>query len=304
MAVEEKPSVQTRPEGGPPQRRSPARRNWRRVRSATLSYVVLLFFAVLTVFPFVWMVLTTFKSRGNIFVLPPSIVPDRLFEADMFATYGEVLSQHDFGRYLINSAFVASMAGLGQIITASLAGFAFAKMEFRGAKLMFGLLVLSLMVPIEVTIIQEFFIVFRLGWLNTYLPLIVPSFLVGAFGTFMMRQFFRGIPQDLVDAAAVDGASPFRMYWAIFMPLARPALVTLFLIAFINNWNELLRPVLYISDSSLYTVTLGLAAFQGEYGAQWNLLLSAAVLAIIPLLVLYIFMQRYIVQGFVSSGIK
>lgn len=304
MAVEEKASVRTRPEAGSPQRRPPARRNWRRVRSATLSYVVLLFFAVLTVFPFVWMLLTTFKSRGNIFVLPPSIVPDRLFEADMFATYGEVLSQHDFGRYLINSAFVASMAGLGQIITASLAGFAFAKMEFRGAKLMFGLLVLSLMVPIEVTIIQEFFIVFRLGWLNTYLPLIVPSFLVGAFGTFMMRQFFRGIPQDLVDAAAVDGASPFRMYWAIFMPLARPALVTLFLIAFITNWNELLRPVLYISDSSLYTVTLGLAAFQGEYGAQWNLLLSAAVLAIIPLLVLYIFMQRYIVQGFVSSGIK
>ncbi len=120
----------------------------------------------------------------------------------------------------------------------------------------------------------------------------------------MMRQFFRGVPQDLVDAASVDGASPFRMYWSIFLPLARPALVTLFLIACITNWNELLRPVLYISDSSLYTVTLGLASFQGEYGAQWNLLLSAAVIAIVPLLVLYVFMQRYIVQGFVSSGLK
>jgi multiple sugar transport system permease protein len=195
------------------------------------------------------------------------------------------------------------MAALGQIVTATLAGFAFAKMTFRGSKLFFGLLAVSLMVPVEVTIIQEFFILFRLGWLNTYLPLIVPSFLVGAFGTFMMRQFFMGIPRDIVDAASVDGVSAFRMYWNIFLPLARPALVTLFLIAFINNWNELLRPVLYISDSRLYTVTLGLTAFQGEYGAQWNLLLAGAVLTIIPLVVLYIFMQRYIVQGFISSGL-
>lgn len=289
---------------GPQHAAEPRPVNWRRVRSAAVSYVVLGVFAVLTAFPFVWMLLTTFKSRGAVFVLPPSLVPDLLFQPGMFSAYGEVLTRHDFGRYLLNSGFVATMAALGQIVTASLAGFAFAKMRFLGQQLLFGFLVVSLMVPVEVTIIQEFFIVFRLGWLNTYLPLIVPSFLVGAFGTFMMRQFFRGIPQDLVDAASVDGATAFRMYWSIFLPLARPALVTLFLIAFISNWNELLRPVLYISDSRLYTVTLGLAAFQGEYGAQWNLLLSGAVLAIVPLLAVYVFMQRYIVQGFVSSGLK
>jgi multiple sugar transport system permease protein len=289
--------------GGPTRSTGRDRQKWRKRRSNLFAYAVLTLFALITVFPFVWMILATFKSRGEIFILPPTILPEDPFEGGLFSAYEQVLTDHNFVRYLLNSTFVATMAALGQIITATLAGFAFAKMTFRGAKVFFGLLVVSLMVPVEVTIIQEFFIVFQLGWLNTYLPLIVPSFLVGAFGTFMMRQFFRGIPRDLVDAASVDGVSSFRMYWNIFLPLARPALVTLFLIAFISNWNELLRPVLYISDSRLYTVTLGLAAFQGEYGAQWNLLLAGAVLTILPLVVLYIFMQRYIVQGFISSGL-
>ncbi len=167
MAVGQEAPAAARPERDRAGARERPTRNWRRIRSAALSYALLTVFAVFTVFPFVWMLLTTFKSRGNIFVLPPTIIPDSLFQPGMFDAYREVLTKHDFGRYLLNSAFVASMAGLGQVITASLAGFASAKMEFRGAKLMFGLLVLSLMVPIEVTIIEEFFIVFRLGWLNT-----------------------------------------------------------------------------------------------------------------------------------------
>lgn len=216
----------------------------------------------------------------------------------------EVLTKHNFARYTENSFFVASMAAIGQIMTASLAGFAFAKMQFRGSALLFGLLLATTMIPVEVTIIPEFLLMARLDWLDTYLPLIVPSFLVGTLGTFMLREFFAGIPDELVEAAVLDGAGTFRIFANIFLPLSVPALTTLFLIAFIHNWNELLRPVLYISTRSMRTVTIGLTTFQSEYGAQWNLLLAGAVISILPLLAVYIFAQRYIVAGIATTGLK
>ncbi len=268
------------------------------------SYLFLALLAFLTVFPFLWMVITTFKSRGAIFALPPELYPDLLFQEGMWDSYVTVLTKHNFTRYTANSFFVASMAAIGQIITASLAGFAFAKMQFRGSALLFGLLLATTMIPVEVTIIPEFLLMARLDWLNTYLPLIVPSFLVGTLGTFMLREFFAGIPDELVEAAVLDGAGTFRIFANIFLPLSVPALTTLFLIAFIHNWNDLLRPVLYISTKSMRTVTIGLTTFQSEYGAQWNLLLAGAVISILPLLLVYIFAQRYIVEGIATTGLK
>jgi multiple sugar transport system permease protein len=222
----------------------------------------------------------------------------------MWDSYVEVLTKHNFTRYSANSFFVAGMAAIGQVMTASLAGFAFAKMRFRGSALLFGLLLATSMIPVEVTIIPEFLLMARLDWLDTYLPLIVPSFLVGTLGTFMLREFFAGIPDELVEAAVLDGAGTFRIFSNIFLPLSVPALTTLFLIAFIHNWNELLRPVLYISTKSMRTVTIGLTTFQSEYEAQWNLLLAGAVISILPLLVVYIFAQRYIVAGIATTGLK
>ena len=253
---------------------------WRARPLRTLfTYFMLAAFAFITVFPFLWMVITTFKSRGAIFSLPPTLTPDLLFEEGMFDAYVEVLTRHNFLRYSLNSLFVAGMAALGQLITASLAGF-------------------------EVSIIPEFLLMARLGWLDTFLPLIVPSFLVGSFGTFMLREFFATVPDELVEAAVLDGASTFRIYKDVFLPISLPAMTTLFLIAFINNWNELLRPVLYITTPSLRTVTIGLTTFQGEYGAQWNLLLAGAVISVIPLLVVYVSAQRYVVEGIATTGIK
>lgn len=275
-----------------------------RVTRTTFSYGLLLFFSFLTIFPFLWMVITTFKSRGAIFSLPPQFYPDLLFQQGMWDSYVQVLTRYNFLRYTANSFFVATMAAIGQLLTASLAGFAFAKMTFRGSNLLFALLLSTTIIPIEVVIIPEFLLMARLQWLDTYLPLIVPSFLVGTLGTFMLREFFASIPDELVEAAVLDGASTFRIYRNIFLPLSLPALTTLFLIAFINNWNDLLRPVLYISTSSLRTVTIGLTTFQNEFGAQWNLLLSGAVISILPLLILYIFAQRYIVAGIATTGLK
>ncbi|NLG73648.1 MAG: carbohydrate ABC transporter permease [Chloroflexi bacterium] len=268
------------------------------------SYLVLSVFAFTTIFPFLWMVITTFKSRGAIFAIPPTLVPDLLFKPGMWDSYIEVLTRYNFVRYIGNSMFVSTMAAIGQLITASLAGFAFARMEFRGKYILFGLLLATTMVPTEVVIIPEFLLMAQLKWLDTYLPLIVPSFLVASFGTFMLREFFSSIPVELEEAALLDGASVFQIYRHIYLPLSLPAMTTLFLIAFINNWNELLRPVLYISDSDLRTVTIGLTTFQNEYGAQWHLLLSAAVVSILPLLIIYIFAQRYIVQGIATTGLK
>jgi multiple sugar transport system permease protein len=269
-----------------------------------VSYLLLTVFALATVFPFVWMVITTFKSRGAIFSLPPRMVPDLLFQEGMWDAYTQVLTKYHFLRYSANSGFVAGMASVGQLITASLSGFAFARMKFRGKNLLFGLLLSTTMIPVEAVIIPEFLLMAKLDWLNTYLPLIVPSFLVGSFGTFMLREFFAGIPEELVEAAVLDGATTFRIYRSIFLPLSMPAMTTLFLISFIHNWNDLLRPVLYISTSELRTVTIGLTSFQNEYGAQWNLLLAGAVVSILPLLVVYILAQRYIVEGIATTGFK
>ncbi len=288
---------------------------WRTLRGAQtlLNYALLLFLAVFTVFPFVWMLSTSFKSQGAIFQLPPQLMPDLLFKPGMFSSYADVLTKHNFIRYSFNSFFVAGSAAVGQLITSSLAGFAFARMEFKGKNLLFALLLSTSLIPIEVSIIPEFLMGVRIfdplfdpigGWINTYAPLIIPSFMVGSFGTFLMREFFSTVPKELEEAAVIDGATTLRIYWQIFVPLSKPAMTTLFLIAFINNWNELLRPVLYISSSDLRTLPIGLTTFQGGYEAQWNLLLAGSVIAIVPLIIVYIFAQRYIVEGIATTGLK
>ncbi len=275
-----------------------------RTLRASLSYIVLFVFAFTTIFPFLWMVATTFKSRGAIFSLPPTLYPDLLFQEGMWEAYKEVLTKHNFLRYTINSFIVAGAASVGQLITASLAGFAFARMKFRGSSFLFAVLLSTTMIPVEVTIIPEFLLMAKLNWLDTYLPLIVPSFLVGSFGTFMLREFFAAVPDELVEAAVLDGATTFQIYKDIFLPISVPAMTTLFLIAFIHNWNELLRPVLYISTPELRTVTIGLTTFQNEYGAQWNLLLAGAVISVLPLLIIYIAAQRNVVEGIATTGLK
>lgn len=278
-----------------------------------LMYSVLGLLSLFTIFPFVWMLSTSFKSPGAVFVLPPQLIPDRLFQANMFEGYSEVLLRYNFVRYTFNSFVVSALSGLGQVITASLAGYAFARLRFPGRNALFALLLLTAFFPTEVTIIPEFLLGARVfhpllgavgGWMNTFAPLIVPSFMVGSFGTFLMREFFSTIPVDLDEAAIIDGATAFDIYRMIYLPLSKPAMTTLFLLAFISNWNELLRPVLYLRTRDLYTVTLGLTTFQGEFESAWNLLMAGSVIAIVPLLVIYVFAQRYIVEGIATTGLR
>lgn len=280
------------------------RLQWIKLASSVLVYVFLIGFAFLMLFPFFWMVVTSFKLPGDVFRIPPSFTPSLLWTDTPFANYREVLFNFNFARYILNSLFVASVAATGQLVTCSLAGFAFARMDFPMKSIIFGALVFTLLVPIEVTIIPEFLLMVRLGWLDTYLPLIVPSLMVGAFGTFLLTEYFKTIPAGLEEAATLDGATPFGVYWHIFLPLARPALASLFVIAFITNWNELLRPVLYISDSHLRTLPLGLTTLQGQYESSWTLLMAGSVISILPMIIVYLFAQKHIIRGFISSGLK
>lgn len=280
----------------------------------TLNYAFLTLVALLMAFPFIWMVSTTMKSQGAIFSLPPQLLPDKLFRPDMFSSYETLFAEHNFVRYTYNSFYVATLAAIGQLITSSLAGFAFARLQFRGKNILFGLLLATAIIPLEVTIIPEFLLALRVfepvlqlfggQWMDTYNPLIVPSFFVGTTGTFLLREFFRNIPRELEEAAVMDGATVFQVYRHIYLPLSIPAMTTLFLLAFIANWNALLRPVIYIDNPDMRTLPLGLTTFQGQYESQWDLLLAGSVVTILPLIIVYIFAQRYILDGIATTGLK
>lgn len=272
------------------------------------SKIVLVAFLVLvtfvSVFPFVWMLANSFMSSENIFALPLKFWPDKLFKKGMWSNYKTVVSEYNFGRYTFNSLLVSFLSALGQIIVCPMAAFAFAKMKFRGRKVIYALLMMTLMIPVQVIIIPEYYLMMKLGWMETYLPLIIPSFLAGAFGTFMFISVFEAIPSALFDAAIIDGANAYKILWQVYFPQCTASTATLFIIAFMNNWNDLLRPKLYISKQAMYTVTLGLTTFQNQYSSKWDLVLTGAVLSIIPLVVVYIFCQRFIIENQMSSGVK
>ncbi len=260
--------------------------------------------SIIYIFPFLWMLSNSFMSDKNIFSVPPKFIPDLLFKPQMFDNYKNAFTQYNFGRYTFNSVWVFTVAAIGQVVVCSLAGFALSVMHFRGRNLIFSLLVVTLMIPVQVTIIPEYFLFLKLGWLDTYLPLIVPSFLAGAFGTFLLKEFFSQVPRPLFDAGIIDGVNAYQMFFRIYLPQASSPLATLFIIAFMNNWNDLLRPMLYISSRRLYTVTIALSQFQGQYEVRWNLLLAGSVLSVLPLVIVFAFSQRYIIESTMSSGIK
>ncbi len=271
------------------------------------KYVILALVIIVTfisIFPFLWMVLNSFMSDEQIYAYPPRFWPEKLFKRGMWENYAVVLNAYNFWRYILNSLIVAGLAAIGQIIVCPMAAFAFTKMKFRGSKLFFTLLLITLMIPHQVTIIPEYYLMMKIGWLDSYLPLIVPSFLAGAFGTFMFISVFESIPEALFDAAIIDGANAWKIFWDVYFPEATASLATLFIIAFMNNWNDLLRPMLYISKPDMYTVTLGLTQFQSAYSSQWSLLLAGSVLSVLPLIIVYIFCQRYIIENSLSAGVK
>jgi multiple sugar transport system permease protein len=268
-----------------------------------LLYVALLGVAALMIGPFLWMVVTSLTPPGELFNYPPQL-SDKL----SFASYTEVFNRFPFGLFTFNSLKIAVLATIGTLLSASLAAYAFARMEFPGKGWLYWVVLATMMIPFQVTMVPVFFVIKSLGWIDSHAALIVPAFFgfgMGAFGVFLLRQFFSAIPRELEEAALIDGAGRFRIYWQIMLPLARPALATLGVLTFMANWNDLLGPVLYLSTREKMTLTIGLAALQGgELAARIDLVMAGAVVSIIPIVILYVIAQRFFVQGIAAGAVK
>ena len=268
---------------------------------AVISYALLIAIAVVFVAPFLWMVSTSLKERTDLFQLPPAWIP----RPATFASYRALLEGLPFGLFLFNSFKIATLATVGQVLSCSLAAYAFSRMTFRGNHALYLILLATMMIPAQVTMIPVFVIMRGLGWIDTHAALIVPAFLGGAFGTFLLRQFFAAIPRELEDAARIDGCGRFRMYWSIFLPLSRPALATLAVLTFMTYWNDLLNPVIYLSSVEKMTLTVGLASLQaGQQAVRYDLLMAGSLVTVVPILVLFVVAQRWFVRGVMMSGIK
>jgi multiple sugar transport system permease protein len=216
--------------------------------------------------------------------------------------YLEAVSAMPFGRFYFNSFVVAVSVTFLQILTSSLAAFAFARLRFRGREPLFLLYLATLMVPFQVTMIPNFIVVRLLGWYDSYQALILPT-AFSAFSTFLLRQYFRGIPIELDEAARMDGASSWRIWWQIVMPLSGPAIAALAIFVFLGSWNDFLWPLVITTSLDMRTLPVGLSAFQGQYNVQWHLLMAGSVIALIPVLIIYVAAQKWFVQGITLSGL-
>jgi multiple sugar transport system permease protein len=275
----------------------------RRSLHTALWYLSLLLLAVPFVFPFWWMATSSLKSASEVFAFPPTLLPTSW----RWHNFVEVFTYQPFARHYLNSLYIATLVAAGTILVSSLAGYAFARIRFAGRALIFLILLSTLMMPSEVTIIPNFFLMTFLGWVDTHIPLIVlPIFGAnGVVGTFLMRQFFLGLPSEIEDAAMIDGLGRFGIFWRIALPIARPALGALAILSFLFSWNLFLEPLVFVNDLNLFTLPLSLNNFTDAYGLPiWHLQLAATTLSVIPVLLVYVLAQRQVVESFTISGMK
>jgi ABC-type glycerol-3-phosphate transport system permease component len=250
------------------------------------------------------LVSTSLKEPGQVFRFPPEWIPHPI----RWQNYPDAMTAMPFGRYVANTLFITASNMVGVLLSSSLAAYSFARLRFPGREAIFWMLLSTLMLPQAVILIPRYIEFQKLDWIDTWRPLIVPNFfaagLGGVFYIFLLRQFFRSIPRELSDAARVDGASEFRIYWQIIMPLSRPALAVVLIFTFLDNWNNYLEPLIFLSSPNKFTVALGLASFRGLFSTDWHLLMAASTVMILPVVALFFLLQRYFVRGVVLSGIK
>lgn len=268
-------------------------------------YVWLALAVVIATIPFLWMLLTAFKTGPEVFVWPPSLLP-RTWTFDNFA---KAWGTGNFPRLFLNSAIVATIATLLNLLFDSMAGYAFARLKFPGRDTLFGLVLATMMLPAVVTLIPLFLIVKNLpapgpgGWLNSYAGIVAPG-AATAFGIFLFRQYFETIPKEIDEAAMIDGAGIWRTYWQLILPLARPAVVTVAIFTFTFQWNDFLWPLVVATDADMYTVQVGLSYFTTEHSIDWPLLMAGAVIVTLPVLLLYLFLQKAFIGGMTLGGLK
>ena len=275
--------------------RSAARRS--RVLIATIA-VALGVGALITAFPFIWMLATSLKPQRESIDFPPSILP----QEPTLEFYGRLFTELDFGRYLANTIIVVLIGFVGLLLM-SMAGYAFAKFDFRGRRWLFFVVLATMMIPIQVTMIPTYLILNGMKLTNTLVGIALPT-LVSGFSIFLFRQFMSTIPTELLEAARLDGAGEFRTFWQIVLPMSRPILAVQVVLTFISGWNSFLWPLIIASDQKLYTLSVGLALLNQQLAVNPSLQMAAASVMVVPILSVFIIFQRYVIQGFALSGLK
>lgn len=268
--------------------------------STILLHLILIIGAIIMVVPFVWMLVTSLEGTAQSFSVPPEWIPNPI----MWDNYPRSLSALPFGDAYLNSVIVALSVTVLQLITCSLAGYAFARIQFPGRNIVFFAFLATLMIPFQLTIIPIFLTMKTFGLLDTLLSLVLPPALFSAFGVFLMRQFIMGLPIELEEAAIVDGANRWTIFWRVVLPLLKAPLSALGIFAFLSQWNDFFRPLIMLNTPENFTVPLMLNQFRGQYATEWTLVMAGSVIAVVPVLVVYILAQRHIIQGIAMTGLK
>lgn len=275
---------------------------WRRIRSV-VAHVLLIGASILMLYPLLWLLSASVRPSQEIFT-SPSIIPSEIsFDAFVRGWNGVRVS---FSVFFFNSFVIALLAVIGNLITCSLAAYAFARLEFAGRKFWFALMLMTLMLPYQVVLIPQYILFRQLGWVDTILPLVAPKFLaVDAFFVFLMVQFFRGIPRELNEAAQMDGCSPWRIFWKIMLPLSLPVMTTTAIFTFIWTWDDFFAPLIYLNEMKQYTVMLGLRTFLDSTGeSDYGGLFAMSVLSLVPIFVFFLAFQRLLIEGIATTGMK
>lgn len=279
-------------------------RQGRRVRNDVLRRVLAYLFttalAVMFATPFLWMVSSSLKSLADLAKYPPVWLPDPI----VWQNYPDALKAAPFGQYFLNTMTVTFAAMLGQLISCSLVAYGFARLRFKGSNFWFVILLSTMMLPTQVTLIPQYILFRELGWLNSFLPLIVPTYFGTPFYVFLLRQFFLTIPRELDEAAIVDGASRLGIFLQIILPLSRPILTTIIAFSFIAHWNDFFGPLIYLTDPGKMTVAVGLLTFRNDTETLFHLLMAASVIALVPVIVVFFLAQRYFVSSITMTGMK
>lgn len=265
-----------------------------------LGYILLGILVVIFLFPLFWMLSTALKGSNQTFAIPPEVIPSPLAPENFITVFEEV----PFARFFLNTAFLVVVNVIGQMFAVTLVAYGFARLRFPGRSVLFLLMLSTLMIPYQVTLVPRFILFSKLGMTNSYWPLTLPAFTGSPFLIFLVRQYMMSIPFDLDEAAYIDGATRFDVFWRIIVPLSRPALMLVVVFTFIDVWNDFLQPLIFLHNPKLFTISLGLSFFQGEKESSWNLMMAAALMAMVPPVVLFFFAQKQLIGGISVEGLK
>ena len=272
----------------------------RAILGKIIVYFLLVVGAIVFLVPFIWMLSTSVKPPEEVYIFPPKWIPSRF----VWENYVKIFELMPTGRFLLNSLVISCLTMAGSVISCSLVGFAFARLRFRGSGILFFILLITMMLPHQVTMVPLYMIFSKLGWVGTYFPLIVPAFFGNPYFIFLLRQFFTTIPKELDEAAKVDGCSIPGIFARIIVPMSKPALGIVAILSFTDAWNDFMGPLIYLSEFTKFPISLGLRAFQTLRVVQWELLMATSAIALIPVLVLFFLAQKNYIQGIVISGVK